>query len=333
VTAPGVPAPRPFARLERTARGLLSANAAPVFAVLVVIYLVASLVLSRTGQGIDVSSVLVRSVGLGIVAAGQTLVILAGSIDLSVAFLISVSATYASFIMQGDPGRQALGVGVVVVIGLLVGLVNGLTITKLHVNAFIATLGMGFILSGVLNASFNDFAGAVPREFQDAVAYGSIGGIATPIILLLLVFTLAWVLLRFTPLGHHIYAVGGSAETARLSGVRSDRTIIAAHVLCALTAVLSGLFIVARIRAGAPWVGPDSHYDLESIAAVVVGGTALSGGRGGVWGTLAGVVILAILDSIFNSLQFNEFLQNVARGVIIIGAVGIYAYRERRVLR
>jgi ribose transport system permease protein len=97
--------------------------------------------------------------------------------------------------------------------------------------------------------------------------------------------------------------------------------------------VLSGLFIVARIRAGAPWVGPDSHYDLESIAAVVVGGTALSGGRGGVWGTLAGVVILAILDSIFNSLQFNEFLQNVARGVIIIGAVGIYAYRERRVLR
>lgn len=333
MTAPGVPAPRPFARLERSARGLLSANAAPVFAVLVVIYLVASVVLSRTGQGIDVSSVLVRSVGLGIVAAGQTLVILAGSIDLSVAFLISVSATYASFIMQGDPGRQALGVGVVVVIGLLVGLANGLTITKLHVNAFIATLGMGFILSGVLNASFNDFAGAVPREFQDAVAYGSISGIATPILLLLLVFTLGWVLLRFTPLGHHIYAVGGSSETARLSGVRSDRTVIAAHVLCSLTAVLSGLFIVARIRAGAPWVGPDSHYDLESIAAVVVGGTALSGGRGGVWGTLAGVVILAILDSIFNSLQFNEFLQNVARGVIIIGAVGIYAYRERRVLR
>jgi ribose/xylose/arabinose/galactoside ABC-type transport system permease subunit len=321
-------------RLGRWWRGLLAANAAPIFAVLLVIYVVASVLVTEQGHATLFSldaldSILVRSIALGIVAVGQTLVIIAGSLDLSVAYLISVSATYASFIMQNDPNKMAIGVAAVLAIGVIVGLVNGLVITKLRVNPFIATLGMGFILSGILNASFNDFAGAVPPEFQ-TLAYGNVGPIRNPFLLLGAVILAAWLLLRFTSFGHHLYAVGGSEEVARLSGIRSHRVIIGAHILCSVTAILAGLFIVARIRAGAPWVGPDSHYDLESIAAVVVGGTALAGGRGGVLGTIAGVMILAVLDTTFNSLEFNEFLQNVARGLIIIGAVAIYAFREHR---
>lgn len=124
--------------------------------------------------------------------------------------------------------------------------------------------------------------------------------------------------------------MGESEEAARLSGVRSSRVIIGAHILCSLTAVLTGLFIVSRLSAGAPWVGPDGNYDLESIAAVVLGGTALSGGKGGVLGTIAGVLILALLDNAFNQLKINAFLKDVVRGVIIIAAVAIYAVRHRR---
>lgn len=328
---PSVPARE---RVGRVRRSVLAAESAPIFGVLLVVYLVAAVLVSVQSQQTLLStdaldSILTRSVGLGIVAAGQTIAIIVGSIDLSVAYLISVAATYSSAIMQGDPNKVLVGLVIVLGAGVAVGIANGLIITKLRVNAFIATLGMAFILSGILNASFQDFAGSVPTSFQD-LAYGEIGPIRTPFVLLGGVLIFTWLLLRYSRLGHHMYAVGGSEETARLSGVRSHRVIIAAHVLCSVTAILTGLFIVARIKAGAPWVGPDSHYDLDSIAAVVVGGTALSGGRGGVWGTFAGVLILSVLDTTFNSLQFNGFLQNVARGVIIIGAVGVYALRAHR---
>jgi ribose transport system permease protein len=102
-----------------------------------------------------------------------------------------------------------------------------------------------------------------------------------------------------------------------------------AHIFCSVTAVLTGLFIVSRLGAGAPWVGPDGNYDLESIAAVVLGGTALMGGRGGVLGTFAGVLILALLDNAFNQLQINPLLKDVVRGVIIIAAVAAYTFRQR----
>jgi ribose transport system permease protein len=150
------------------------------------------------------------------------------------------------------------------------------------------------------------------------------------VLLFLAVVIIAWFLLRHTRFGHHLYAIGGSEETARLSGVRSARALIGAHVLCSLTCVLTGLFIVSRLRAGAPWVGPDGNYDLESIAAVVLGGTALSGGKGGVLGTVAGVLILALLDNLFNQLAVNTYLKDVLRGVIIIAAVAAYALRNYR---
>jgi ribose transport system permease protein len=313
---------------------VLTAANTPIFIVLGVIYLLASVVVSVTNQGTLLSldaldTIMSRSVGLGIVAMGQTVALVVGSIDLSVAYLISVGAVYSSAIMQNDPNRMVIGVLAVLAIGALVGLVNGLVITKLRVNAFVATLGMSFILSGVLNASFQDYSGAVPDQFQ-TLAYGYVGPIRVPFILLAAVILAVWVLLRYTTIGHHMYAVGGNEETARLSGIRSHRVIITAHVICSITAILTGLYLAARIKSGAPWIGPDGHYDLESIAAVVVGGTALSGGRGGVWGTVAGVMILFVLDTSFNSLQVNEFLQDVARGLIIIGAVAVYTYREYR---
>jgi ribose/xylose/arabinose/galactoside ABC-type transport system permease subunit len=326
---PGRPG-NPFQGIRST---IAASNAAPIYLVLLVIFAVAWIVVSLAGQPFltidNLTSMLVRSVALGIVAAGQTVAILAGSLDLSVAYLISVAALVASLIMSGDPSKIGIAVLAVLGIGVAVGLVNGLLVTKLRINAFIATLGVGLILRGLLNAGFDNFAGKVAPDFE-VLGYGSVGPIPLSVILLSVTVVGVWFLLRSTRFGHHVYAVGGSEETARLSGVRSHRIIIGAHILCSLTAVLTGLFLVARIRAGAPWIGPDGGYDLESIAAVVVGGTALAGGRGGVWGTLAGVLILAIIDNAFNALQINSFIKDVVRGVIIIAAVAIYAQRERR---
>jgi ribose transport system permease protein len=323
ITAPAAPN-----RAVHLWRGLGS-DTSLIYGVLALVALISwALILANGGQ-VNLANTLVRSVALGMVAVGQTLVILGGSLDLSVAYQVSVTAVLASYVMQGDPDRMLLGIGVVVIVGIAVGLANGLIITGLGVNPFIATLGMALVLRGVLNSSFDNFAGAVPEEFQ-GLGYGSIGPVPFSVLLFLAVVLAAWFLLRHTRFGHHLYAVGGGEESARLSGVRSARVLIGAHVLCSLTCVLTGLFIVSRLRAGAPWVGTDGNYDLESIAAVVLGGTALTGGKGGVLGTVAGVLILALLDNLFNQLAVNTFLKDVLRGVIIIAAVAAYALRGRR---
>ena len=299
-----------------------------IYGVLLLVLVVSWSAILLDGGNLNVTSTLVRSVALGLVAVGQTFVILGGSLDLSVAYQVSVTAVMASFIMDGDPDRVWLGILAVIGVGIAIGVANGLIITMLGVNAFIATLGMSLILRGALNAGFDNFAGSVPASFE-RLGYGEIGPVPVSIVVLVAVVALAWWTLRSTRFGHHLYAVGESVETARLSGVRSARVIIGAHVLCSLTCVLTGLFIVSRLRAGAPWVGPDGNYDLESIAAVVLGGTALAGGRGGVLGTVAGVLILALLDNVFNQLEVNTFLKQVLRGVIIIAAVAAYALRAR----
>lgn len=308
------------------------ANTPPIFGVLLIVLVVAWGLILATGGNINLTNTLVRSVALGIVAVGQTFVILGGSLDLSVAYQVSVTAVAASIWMDGDPNRIWLAVPLVLLLGAAIGLVNGLIITGLRVNAFIATLGTSLILRGLLNAGYDNYAGEVPVQFRK-LGYDGMGPVPYSVILLLLIVAAGWYVLRFTRFGHHLFAVGADAQTARLSGVQSDRVIIGAHVVCSLTAVLTGLFIVSRLSAGAPWVGTDGNYDLESIAAVVLGGTALAGGRGGVPGTFAGVLILALLDNAFNELQINAFIKDIVRGVIIIGAVAIYAARRRGLAR
>ena len=274
----------------------------------------------------NVRNMLVRSVSLGIVSVGQTLVILAGSLDLSVAYLISLTTLLAGSLMAGDPSRIWLAVGVLMLVGVGVGLVNGLLITKLRAHPFIATLGTALIMRGLMSSA----AGReVPAEFR-FLGYTYVGPVPLSVILMAIVFAIAWFVLNKTKYGNHLYAVGGSQDVARLSGVRSDRTLIVAHVLCSVAAVITGLYLLSRRTTGSIDVGPQGGYDLESIAAVVVGGTSLAGGRGGVLGTLAGVLILAVLDNVFNALEVNSFLKQVLRGIIIVAAVASYALRSKR---
>jgi ribose transport system permease protein len=270
-----------------------------------------------------------RSAALGIVAIGQTLAILAGSLDLSVAYLISLASLVAAEIMAGQDGNIGPAIAAVLVISALVGLFNGLVITRLQVHAFIATLGAALIIKGVVDHLYDGPAGEVPESFQ-LLGYSRVGPIPVSAMLWAGVAVVAWFLLSRTRLGHRIYAVGGDEEVARLSGIRTPRVIVITHVLCSVCAGIAGLLLAARLGAGAPTVGTDGGYDLESIAAVVLGGTALAGGRGGVAGTVGGVLLLAVLDTIFNQLEINSFVKDVVRGAVIVVAVAVYARRGTR---
>ena len=286
-----------------------------------------------TGQTSQLQTVgwvglLQRMVALGIVGVGQTFVILAGSIDLSVANLISVGAVAASYIMQGRDSMMLPAVAVVLAISVVVGAINGAIIAGLRVNPLIATLGVGLVLQGLLSASYTDFAGSVPEAFQ-AFAYGALGPVPYSVLGLFALALAAWWTLGATRFGAHLYAVGGNAEGARLAGVRTNLVMVSAHVICSVLAGVTGLYLASRLRSGAPWVGRDGVYDLESIAVVVIGGTLLAGGRGGVWGTLAGVLLFATLDAALNMLGVPAYPKLILRGAIVILAVAAYAARTR----
>ncbi|MDX2524444.1 ABC transporter permease [Streptomyces europaeiscabiei] len=275
-------------------------------------------------------SLLHVAAGLGLVAVGQTLVVVGGSLDLSVAYVVSLSTLVAAETMAGDDGALLPAVGLTLAVSATIGLVNGLLVTTARINPFIATVGVGLLLKGYLDNGYDGPVGKTAPALVQGLGYQRIGPVPVSFLLLLAVAAAAWFVLARTRFGHHLIAVGGDPEVARLSGVRGSRVLVTAHVLCALCAGLAGVYLASRLGAGAPRVGTEGLYDLESIAAVVLGGTALAGGRGGVVGTVGGVLLLASIDAIFNQLEVDVFFKQVIRGVIIIAAVAVYARRAMR---
>jgi ribose transport system permease protein len=269
-----------------------------------------------------------RMVPLALVAIGQTFVIIAGSIDLSVADLVSVAAVTTSFVMQGRSEMIVPGCVLALAIAAAIGAINGGLIAIARVNPFIATLGMGLCLQGLLSTAFSNFAGSVPHAFE-WLAYGFAGPVQAPILLVVLLTAAASLALRNTRFGAHLYGLGGNRESARQSGVAVNRALIGAHVLSGLGAGVAGVYLAARLGSGAPWIGRDGVYDLQSIAVAVIGGTALAGGRGGPWGSFAGALLFATLDASFTMLDIASFLQHVLRGGIVVAAV---AWQARRIV-
>ncbi|WP_209648616.1 ABC transporter permease [Kibdelosporangium banguiense] len=310
-------------RVQRTISPTVS-----VYVALVVLLVAGSILVGVQGGVLldhgGILNILTRGTVLGLVAIGQTMVILTGSLDLSVAYLIGLCSLIAAETMAGDPAMIIPGILLTLGFAAMVGLVNGLVITQLNVNAFIATLGIALIIRGYLENTYTGPAGSVPRGFQH-LGYDRIGPIPVSTLVMLALAGLAWWYLTRTRGGYHIYAVGGDQDVARLSGIRTSRTTVKVHVLCSIMAGLAALLLASRLGSGSPYVGTDGGYDLESIAAVVLGGTLLSGGRGGVAGTIGGVLILATLDTIFDDLGVTPFLKDVVRGAVLITAVALYA--------
>lgn len=277
--------------------------------------------------GNNVVNLLSRTSVLGFIAIGQTLVILCRSLDLSVGYVAALASIVGATTMAGDPDRILLGIGAALAVSAAVGLVNGLLVTRLQVNPFIATLGVALIIKGYLDTRYQGPSGQVPEAFQN-FGYTRIGFVPLSTAVMVLVAVAAYVLLHRTRAGYAMYAVGGNTDVARLSGIRTDRTLILAHVLCSTTAGIAGLLLASRFSTGVGVQIYSAGYDLDSIAAVVLGGTLLMGGRGHISGTIAGVLILATMDTVFNLLQVDPFFRDVLRGVIIVAAVALYARRQ-----
>jgi ribose transport system permease protein len=262
----------------------------------------------------------------GFLAIGMTLVILCRSLDLSVGYVAALSSLVAATTMDGQAGNIPAAIALVLVVSGLIGAANGAFVTFLGVNPFIATLGTGLILKGYLDTQYKGPAGDVPAVFQQ-FGYTRIAFIPVSTVVMLVVAAAAVWFLRSTRTGHHMYAVGGDVDVARMSGIRTRRVLMAAHVLCAMCAGVAGLLLAARFGTGSA-EAYTNLYELDAIAAVVLGGTLLLGGRGGVAGTVAGVAILAVLDTVFNVMQIDPFAKDVLRGAVIIAAVAIYARRQ-----
>ena len=265
----------------------------------------------------NLSIVLSQYAPLGVVAVGMTLVIIAGGFDLSVGAIFAGGATTAAALAPhyGVP----LAFLIALFGGVVLGLVNGLGITLLRVNPFITTLGTSSLYAGaVLLLSGSQAFSDTSTQFQ-LLGTGSLLGIPNTIIVLVVVFGVGSVVLNFTRYGRAIYAVGGSREAARLSGIGVDFVTGSTYVIAGFLAALAGVMTASEQGAGQGSMG--ATVALDSIAIVVIGGTSLVGGEGKLWRTGVGMLILAVLDNIFFSLAVDSNAQLMFKGAIMIAAV------------
>lgn len=264
---------------------------------------------------------------LGLFAIGQTVVILAGGLDLSVSFVASLASLVAAGTMADRVSSIPAGVLLALGVGVLVGMANGLIVSKLKVPPFMATLGVGLILSGYLATNYNGSFGHTPYEFR-LIGATRIGPVPVSTLIMLALAFVVYLLLRRTRFGLHVYAVGGDLSVARMSGIRTTTTLIGVYVVCSVFAALAGLLLASRTGVGSPTVGSQGGYLLLSIAAVVLGGSSLLGGRGSIVGTIGAVAILAVISNVMAVMELNPFLQETMQGVVIVTAVAVYARRE-----
>ncbi|AZL07850.1 MAG: ABC transporter permease [Brevibacterium aurantiacum] len=302
-----------------------------VYLALIVVLIISAILVATTGRSFfsagNIRDILTGMSVLGFVAIGQTLVILGASLDLSVPYVMSLASLIAAQTMNGQDSMVVPAVLLTLAVAACIGAANGLIVTVLRVHGFVATLGVGLILKGYLNTSYQGTEGEVPWSFQLFGATG-IGPVPISTIVMLALAALVSFILVRTAFGHHLFAAGGNAEVARLSGVRARLPLIGAHMGSSVCAAIAGLLLASRLGVGSPTVGSQGSYDLLSIAAVVLGGTVLMGGRGSIWGTIGGVAIFAVLDNLMSVMQFNPFLKDVIRGLVIIIAVALYARRR-----
>jgi ribose transport system permease protein len=260
---------------------------------------------------------------LSIVAFGMTVVMISGGIDLSVGSVMAVAGVTAAALMKRYEVAVPMAVLLSLVAGLGIGTINGLVTNYLCIPAFIATLAMmtiarGLVLLYTTARPIYDF----PRAF-DFIGQGYVGPVPFPVILLVIMFVLMYLMMRFTVLGRYAYAIGGNSEVARLSGINVKLNSTVLFAISGLCAGLAGVILASRMAAGEPTSG--SGMELDAIAAVVVGGTSMFGGKGSIVGTLLGAVLMGILSNGLSLMGIEPFVQMAISGVIIIVAVTISA--------
>lgn len=257
----------------------------------------------------------------GVLAIGLTMVILTGGIDLGVGSVVCLSGITMGLLTKAIGVANPITAGVCIVasiiIGILAGAVNGVLITKGKLPPFIATLGMQSIARGLaLTLSGGKGIATFPKLIQ---TMGGTGAIYIPILIMIFVYMLAWFLLRYTKQGRNTYAVGGNREAAKLSGINVNKTTIAVYAISGLCSGIAAVMLVGRLNTAQPTAG--MNYELDAIAATVIGGTSMSGGQGKILGTLIGALFIGVLRNGLNILNVSSFVQQIVIGVVIISAV------------
>lgn len=270
----------------------------------------------------------VRQVSIfAIIGTGMTFVIITAGIDLSVGSLLALTSCVAMTVID-ETGIDYLGVLVGLVIGALAGAANGVVIARFKVPPFIATLAGLTVYRG---ASLVVTHGLPIIKLEGSFRFigsGMIGGIPVPVIIMIIVVAVMQIVLSRTAFGAYVYAVGGNEEAARLSGIKVGWVKFWSYVLCGFLAGLSGMILMARLSSAQPAVG--EGFELDAIAAVVLGGTSLMGGRGAVWSTLIGALVIGILNNGMNLMGVHTHYQLVAKGFLIVLAVLLDDYLKKR---
>lgn len=257
-----------------------------------------------------------------IIAAGMTFVILTGGIDLSVGSILAFSgAVAASMLASGS--SVIVATIVAVVIGAVSGFANGIVISKGKLQPFIATLATMTILRGLTLVFTNGKPIAIGTS-NNAISFGKIGGgqvagIPTPAIIMVLAFAVCFYILTQTKMGRYVYALGGNEEATKLSGLDTDKIKTYVYTISGILAAIAGVIVTARLYSAQPTAG--SGYELDAIAAVVLGGTSLSGGQGTIIGTVIGALIIGILNNALNILDVSSYYQMIVKGIVILIAV------------
>ena len=264
----------------------------------------------------------------GVIAFGMTMVIIAGEIDLSVGSAVAFSGCLTAYLVQQLTGPDAgwspsaavpVSMGVALIVGLLLGSFTGFMRTRYQVPSFITTLALLTGLMGAAELITNGFPINSFPDWYNFLGGGYVAGVPFPAIIFVLVFAFVHVLMNFTAFGRAVYAVGGNAEAARLSGINVAFVKTAVLGFTAMLAALSGILQSAEIMAGTATTA--KGWELDVIAAVVIGGTSLMGGSGRIWGTMVGIVFLGIIINGMTLLNISEYWQHVVRGVLILAAV------------
>lgn len=278
----------------------------------------------------NMSNVLRQVSVYAILAVGETFVILTGGIDLSVGSVLALCGAVSAGLASSHPLMLALLAGIL--LGALIGAVQGTIIAKGNVPPFVATLGtMAIARSLTLVYTKGALISPLPQSFQYLGSGHLIHPLLSiPVLITLLIYILAHIVLSRTTFGRRVYAIGGNEEASRLSGVPVSRYKIYIYVISGLTAGLGGLVMTARLNCAHPQAG--LGYELDAIAAVVIGGTSLMGGEGGVGGTLIGALIMGVLNNGLNLLEVNPFWQQTVVGSLIIIAVLLDRLRRRRLV-
>lgn len=272
-------------------------------------------------------NLITTSLPLLFVSYAQTLIILTGGIDLSVGATISLTNVICATLMNSSAAGLLAGLLVAIMAGAAAGCANGMIITKGKLQPIIVTLSTSAIIAGIALAVLPAPGGRVHAGFARALT-GDIAGIPIPLAIEVIMTVFMWLLLNNTRFGISIYAIGGNENSAFSTGILIDRVKVLAYMTSGLLCALAGIFISAQMYSGDPTVG--SNFTLKSITAVVVGGTSLAGGKGGIIGSIAGVYIFVTINNILNLVGIPSFYQYILQGAILITALAIGSLQTRR---